>query len=181
MTRLVRLAGCVTRVTYQTRFFFFKKKKKKKKKKKNLTSFLFPSTPPPILLLLLLPFSSSSPCLSVTSSSFSSSKPHGLPNVSVSANSPRRSWSLSSSNSFKLRPWSSVPVPKSDRDTKSLEVRATSVPESAGKSAECNTAACPRRWRLGARGVVWALVPYLFNIYFNIYNKQVTFLMDFVI
>jgi hypothetical protein len=177
MTRLVRLAGCVMghpRVTYQTRFCFFFLKKK------NLTSFLFPSTPPPILLLLL-PFSSSSPCLSVTSSSFSSSKPHGLPNVSVSANSPRRSWSLSSSNSFKLRPWSSVPVPKSDRDTKSLEVRATSVPESAGKSAECNTAACPRRWRLGARGVVWALVPYLFNIYFNIYNKQVTFLMDFVI
>ncbi|XP_062170232.1 triose phosphate/phosphate translocator, non-green plastid, chloroplastic-like [Alnus glutinosa] len=95
------------------------------------------------------------------------SKPHGLANVSVSANSPRRSWSLSSSNSLKLRPWSSVPAPESDRDAKSLEVRATSVPESAGESAE--SSGLSKTVELGALFGLW----YLFNIYFNIYNKQV--------
>lgn len=97
----------------------------------------------------------------------SSSKPHGLANVSVSADSPRRSWSLSSSNSFKLRPWTSVPALESDRDARSLEVRAASVPESAGESAESSSLF--KTLQLGALFGLW----YLFNIYFNIYNKQV--------
>lgn len=105
----------------------------------------------------------------------SSSKPHGLANVSVSADSPRRSWSLSSSNSFKLRPWTSVPALESDRDARSLEVRAASVPESAGESAESSSLF--KTLELGALFGLW----YLFNIYFNIYNKQVTILMDLAI
>ncbi|KAE8124244.1 hypothetical protein FH972_019146 [Carpinus fangiana] len=96
-----------------------------------------------------------------------SSKPNGLANVSVSANFPRRSWSLSSSDSFKLRPWTSVPAPESDRDARSFEVRAASVPESAGESAESSSLF--KTLELGALFGLW----YLFNIYFNIYNKQV--------
>jgi solute carrier family 35 protein E1 len=56
-----------------------------------------------------------------------------------------------------------------------LEVRATSVPESAGESAE--SSGLSKTVELGALFGLW----YLFNIYFNIYNKQVTFLMDLAI
>jgi hypothetical protein len=113
-----------------------------------MTSFLFPSTPPLPLLLLLLPVSllrrRPRPIRRPSSLSGSSSVvleapvPHGLPNVSISANSPPESLvvvcQVSSSNSFKLG---------------GQTVRATLMPESSGKSTE----SCSRRWRLGG----WSL------------------------
>ncbi|KAF5476786.1 hypothetical protein F2P56_003488 [Juglans regia] len=97
----------------------------------------------------------------------SSSDPRDLslsPNVSFSSpHMPRRSWSLSSSSPFKLRPWTSAPAPDSNPRTSSFEVRAASVPESAESSSTWKTL------ELGALFGLW----YLFNIYFNIYNKQV--------
>ncbi|XP_030493261.1 triose phosphate/phosphate translocator, non-green plastid, chloroplastic [Cannabis sativa] len=89
-------------------------------------------------------------------------------NVSVSSSLPRRSWSLSSSSSsssaFKFRPWSSVP---SDGEANRFEVRASPVPESAGEVAESSS--LKKTLVLGLLFGLW----YLFNIYFNIYNKQV--------
>ncbi|XP_062116250.1 triose phosphate/phosphate translocator, non-green plastid, chloroplastic-like [Humulus lupulus] len=89
-------------------------------------------------------------------------------NVSVSSSFPRRSWSLSPSSSspsaFKFRPWSSVP---SDGETNRFEVRASPVPESAGETAESSS--LKKTLVLGLLFGLW----YLFNIYFNIYNKQV--------
>lgn len=100
--------------------------------------------------------------------SSSSPKPRDLSNVAVSASLPRRSWSVSSSSSFKLRPWSSVPSVSSGDEASRFEVRAASVPESAGESkAKSNSLA--RTLELGLLFGLW----YLFNIYFNIYNKQV--------
>lgn len=100
--------------------------------------------------------------------SSSSLKPRDLSNVAVSASLPRRSWSVSSSSSFKLRPWSSVPYVSSGDEASRFEVRAASVPESAGeRKAESNSLA--RTLELGLLFGLW----YLFNIYFNIYNKQV--------
>lgn len=97
-------------------------------------------------------------------------------NVSFAAHLPRRSWSLSSLTSLKLRPWTSFPVPAFDACANSFELKATSVPESAGESAESSSL-----WKtleLGSLFGFW----YLFNIYFNIYNKQVRILifLDFL-
>ncbi|XP_040987734.1 triose phosphate/phosphate translocator, non-green plastid, chloroplastic-like [Juglans microcarpa x Juglans regia] len=101
----------------------------------------------------------------VRASSFSDPRDLSLsPNVSFSSpHMPRRSWSLSSSSPFKLRPWTSAPAPDSNPRTSSFEVRAASVPESAESSSTWKTL------ELGALFGLW----YLFNIYFNIYNKQV--------
>ncbi|KAG2678871.1 hypothetical protein I3760_11G024200 [Carya illinoinensis] len=97
----------------------------------------------------------------------SSSNPRDLslsPNVSFSSpHMPRRSWSLSPSSPFKIRPWTSAPAPDSDPRTSSFEVRAASVPESVEPGSIWKTL------ELGALFGLW----YLFNIYFNIYNKQV--------
>ncbi|KAH7528456.1 phosphoenolpyruvate/phosphate translocator 1, chloroplastic [Ziziphus jujuba] len=107
----------------------------------------------------------------------SSSKIHDLGNSSnvtaVSASSlPRRSWSLvssSSSSSFKFRTWSSVPESlNADSHANRFQLRATSVPESAGESA-ADSNSLFKTLELGALFGLW----YLFNIYFNIYNKQV--------
>ncbi|KAL4634044.1 hypothetical protein ACB092_04G169000 [Castanea dentata] len=84
--------------------------------------------------------------------------------------STRRSWSLSSSSSsspFKLRPWNAPPPCYSDAETNRFEVKATSVPEAAGEKPE--SSALFKTLELGALFGLW----YLFNIYFNIYNKQV--------
>lgn len=78
---------------------------------------------------------------------------------------PRRSWPLSSS--LKLRPWSGVQHFGSHIDTDRFEVRATSVPDSAGESEKSGSLA--KTLELGLLFGLW----YLFNIYFNIYNKQV--------
>ncbi|BBH03811.1 Glucose-6-phosphate/phosphate translocator-related protein [Prunus dulcis] len=98
-----------------------------------------------------------------------SSNPNNLTphmNGTLSASLPRRSWSLSSSSSnFKLRPWTSMPLVDSDAGTSRFEVRATA--ESAEESSESSSIF--KTLELGALFGLW----YLFNIYFNIYNKQV--------
>ena len=100
-----------------------------------------------------------------------------LNNDSFNVNlSTRRSWSLSSSSSssspIKLRPWN-APLPSySDAGTNRFEVKATSVPEAAGEKPESSSLF--KTLELGALFGLW----YLFNIYFNIYNKQVRFRFD---
>lgn len=76
-----------------------------------------------------------------------------------------------SSDSFSINPvrpgWiSSPPESKSESDV-NLKVRATSVPESAGEKPQSK--AFGDTLVLGILFGLW----YLFNIYFNIYNKQV--------
>ncbi|KAM1147208.1 hypothetical protein EV1_038527 [Malus domestica] len=95
-----------------------------------------------------------------------SSKPNNF-NDALSASLPRRSWSLlSSSSDFKLRPWTSVPLVDSDAGTKRFEVRATA--ETADESTESGSSLF-KTLELGALFGLW----FLFNIWFNIYNKQV--------
>jgi hypothetical protein len=148
------------------------------KKKYILTSFLFPSMPPP---LFRLPFSSSSPRLSAapsSSSGSSSSKPHGLPNVSVSANSPHR---VAGRGLY----------PRRTRSSSGPGLRPPRHEEFGGQSH----LGARELWRerriqqlvqdvgdLEFRALfgLWYLLV-LFNIYFNIYKKQVKFLMDFAI
>ncbi|GAV58374.1 EamA domain-containing protein/TPT domain-containing protein, partial [Cephalotus follicularis] len=79
---------------------------------------------------------------------------------------PLRSWSLCSSPS-RLRPWTSLPPVDSGCKTERFEVRATAVPESA--SDDEKSSSLTKTLELGALFGFW----YLFNIYFNIYNKQV--------
>ncbi|CAJ2642159.1 unnamed protein product [Trifolium pratense] len=76
---------------------------------------------------------------------------------SSSSSFTRQSWSLSPSSSFKFRPQPLLSPPKS-----------TSVPESAGQSA-ADSSSLLKTLQLGSLFGLW----YLFNIYFNIYNKQV--------
>uniref|UniRef100_A0A6N2MD22 Sugar phosphate transporter domain-containing protein n=1 Tax=Salix viminalis TaxID=40686 RepID=A0A6N2MD22_SALVM len=78
---------------------------------------------------------------------------------------PRRSWPLSSApNSALSRPWNPL-VPESKMER--FEVKATAVPESAGEGEEKSS--LTKTLQLGLLFGLW----YLFNIYFNIYNKQV--------
>ncbi|KAG8652565.1 phosphoenolpyruvate/phosphate translocator 1, chloroplastic [Manihot esculenta] len=79
---------------------------------------------------------------------------------------PRLSWSFSSSPSL-LRPWNPLPPLVSETKIDRFEVRATAVPESAGEAEKSNSLA--KTLELGLLFGLW----YLFNIYFNIYNKQV--------
>ncbi|XVF50326.1 hypothetical protein PTKIN_Ptkin04bG0087800 [Pterospermum kingtungense] len=97
----------------------------------------------------------------------SASKPNDL---TASSNAvplpclPKRSWSLSSSSlASPLRAWNSVP---SDSKADRFEVRATAA-ESAGEGEKSGNLV--RTLELGLLFGLW----YLFNIYFNIYNKQV--------
>lgn len=60
-----------------------------------------------------------------------------------------------------------MPAVSSDGQTDRIEVRAASVPERAGESAE--SISFSKTLVLGSLFGLW----YLFNIYFNIYNKQV--------
>uniref|UniRef100_A0A2P2MAC4 Sugar phosphate transporter domain-containing protein n=2 Tax=Rhizophora mucronata TaxID=61149 RepID=A0A2P2MAC4_RHIMU len=76
----------------------------------------------------------------------------------------RRSWSFSLSSS-RLRPWNPLPPLLSER--KNFEIRATAVPESANEGEK--SGGLGRTLVLGSLFGLW----YLFNIYFNIYNKQV--------
>ncbi|XP_061953692.1 phosphoenolpyruvate/phosphate translocator 1, chloroplastic-like [Populus nigra] len=97
---------------------------------------------------------------------FSSSKRYDLDSNNVVF--PRRSWSLSSaSNSSLSRPWNPLPPLVSESKTERFEVRATAVPESAGGGEEKSSLV--KTLELGLLFGLW----YLFNIYFNIYNKQV--------
>ncbi|KAH7550470.1 hypothetical protein ACOSP7_024187 [Xanthoceras sorbifolium] len=89
--------------------------------------------------------------------------------VSSSPSLPlRRSWTLSSSPSSSMfRPWTAVPFIDPEAKNR-FEVRATAVPESAGGEEE-KSSNLSKTLQLGLLFGLW----YLFNIYFNIYNKQV--------
>ncbi|CAN4086043.1 unnamed protein product [Withania somnifera] len=63
--------------------------------------------------------------------------------------------------------WISVPPPDPERQSDGVEVRATSVPETTGEAPKSKP--LMDTLVLGALFGLW----YLFNIYFNIYNKQV--------
>ncbi|CAL5374922.1 unnamed protein product [Camellia sinensis] len=87
----------------------------------------------------------------------------------VSASSLRRLppifCSSSSSSSSRLNGWISTPTVVAERELDGFEVRAAS--ESAGESAKSSS--LTSTLQLGSLFGLW----YLFNIYFNIYNKQV--------
>ncbi|KFK24184.1 hypothetical protein AALP_AAs68745U000400 [Arabis alpina] len=104
---------------------------------------------------------------SVTTSS--SSNLHDLnisPNVVSIPSLSRRSWCLSSSDS-PLRPWSGLPSLSPAPDTNRFKTAATAVPESAEEGDKSGK--LTKMLELGLLFAFW----YLFNIYFNIYNKQV--------
>jgi len=91
-----------------------------------------------------------------------------LNGASSSSSFTRQSWSMSpSSSSFKFRPLPLVPT--SDLSPP----QATSVPESAGDSS-AESSSLLKTLQLGSLFGLW----YLFNIYFNIYNKQVLLLHE---
>uniref|UniRef100_A0A1J3HAI4 Triose phosphate/phosphate translocator, non-green plastid, chloroplastic n=2 Tax=Noccaea caerulescens TaxID=107243 RepID=A0A1J3HAI4_NOCCA len=106
----------------------------------------------------------------VAAASSSSSNFHDLnvspPNVVSIPSLSRRSWRLASSDS-PLRAWSGVPSISPSLDTNRFKTSATAVPESADEGEEKGKMA--KILELGLLFAFW----YLFNIYFNIYNKQV--------
>lgn len=61
----------------------------------------------------------------------------------------------------------------SERKMERFEVKATAVPESAGEGKEKSS--LTKTLELGLLFGLW----YLFNIYFNIYNKQVCLFVFF--
>ncbi|XP_015069702.1 phosphoenolpyruvate/phosphate translocator 1, chloroplastic [Solanum pennellii] len=80
---------------------------------------------------------------------------------------PIRCSADSSSSKLNRNGWISVPAPVPERESEGVEVRATSVPESAGEPPKSKP--LMETLVLGSLFGLW----YLFNIYFNIYNKQV--------
>ncbi|KVH98934.1 Drug/metabolite transporter [Cynara cardunculus var. scolymus] len=76
-----------------------------------------------------------------------------------------------SSSSRKLSDWISTPSPVPERESDGFEVKAASVPDSAdgGDEAALAKSKLTETIVLGSLFGLW----YLFNIYFNIYNKQV--------
>ncbi|KAI7986052.1 hypothetical protein LOK49_LG14G00950 [Camellia lanceoleosa] len=85
----------------------------------------------------------------------------------LSGSSLRRFPSICCSSSFRgLNGWISSPPPE-EQESDGVVVRAASVPESAGEIEK--TSSLTSTLQLGALFGLW----YLFNIYFNIYNKQV--------
>ena len=116
-------------------------------------------------------FSSGCNSVRVSSSSSSNSRDLGdLNDVRLTSSWPQRSWTLSSSpfSSAKLRPWTGVLSLASDSDASHFKVQATAVPDSAGEDASAG-GNLRKTLELGLLFGLW----YLFNIYFNIYNKQV--------
>lgn len=112
----------------------------------------------------------------VAAASSSSSNFHDLnvspPNVVSIPSLSRRSWRLASSDS-PLRAWSGVPSISPSLDTNRFKTSATAVPESADEGEEKGKMA--KILSLGLLFAFW----YLFNIYFNIYNKQVRLVQCF--
>ncbi|EOA16960.1 hypothetical protein CARUB_v10005189mg [Capsella rubella] len=108
--------------------------------------------------------------LTTAASSSSSSNLNDLnvsPNVVSIPSLSRRSWRLASSDS-PLRAWSGVPSSISRSfDTNRFKTAATAVPESADDGEKSGK--LTKMLELGLLFAMW----YLFNIYFNIYNKQV--------
>ncbi|XVE54970.1 hypothetical protein DITRI_Ditri03aG0123900 [Diplodiscus trichospermus] len=87
----------------------------------------------------------------------------GSSNVVSVPSLPKRSWPLFSSSALPLRAWNSVP---SDSKADGFKVRATEA-ETAGEGEK--SGGLTRMLELGLLFGLW----YIFNIYFNIYNKQV--------
>lgn len=84
---------------------------------------------------------------------------------SVSASSPpRRSWTLSPSSTPGLRPWKGVQYFTSGSESDRVEATAASVPNEGEDSGSLS-----KTLELAVLFGFW----FLFNIYFNIYNKQV--------
>lgn len=115
----------------------------------------------------------SSGCNSIRLSSSSSSDSRDLGDLNIAgiySSLPRRSWTLSSSpfSSAKLRPWTGVPSLGSDSDASHFKVQATAVPDSSDEAVSAGSNV-KKTLELGILFGFW----YLFNIYFNIYNKQV--------
>ncbi|OWM65440.1 hypothetical protein CDL15_Pgr009030 [Punica granatum] len=97
--------------------------------------------------------------------------PDAVSGLSASA-LPRRSWFSSPvSSSFSPvsgpRPWSGVHNFGTDRESDRFEVRAAPVLEVSGEGEQSGSLS--RTLELGLLFGLW----YIFNIYFNIYNKQV--------
>ncbi|CAL9192049.1 unnamed protein product [Musa hybrid cultivar] len=67
------------------------------------------------------------------------------------------------------RPWVSLPSLSDRRPEDGLAVRATSVPDGDAASKDAGGGGLLQTLQLGSLFGLW----YLFNIYFNIYNKQV--------
>ncbi|MED6120465.1 Palmitoyl-protein thioesterase 1 [Stylosanthes scabra] len=100
--------------------------------------------------------------------SLSASKSDAVTSNAISSSFTRRAWALdsssSSSSAFKFRPRTS------DLDAGGrFEARAASVPESASGGDSAASGSLFKTLELGSLFGLW----YLFNIYFNIYNKQV--------
>ncbi|XP_010248507.1 PREDICTED: triose phosphate/phosphate translocator, non-green plastid, chloroplastic-like [Nelumbo nucifera] len=105
------------------------------------------------------------PIIRFTTLVLSSSSPRSLDLTSGhGASSCSRSSQLYSSSRFSS--WISTPSLVSDRPKNDISVKAASVSESADESAKSNSI---QTLVLGTLFGLW----YLFNIYFNIYNKQV--------
>ncbi|XP_030473142.2 triose phosphate/phosphate translocator, non-green plastid, chloroplastic-like [Syzygium oleosum] len=100
-----------------------------------------------------------------------SSSPDDVPSVHWSSASPSPSppppSSSTSSSSSRLWPWSGARGLGCDRRRSRSEVGAASVPEAAGDGEK--PGGMRKTLELGLLFGLW----YLFNIYFNIYNKQV--------
>ncbi|KAG2314956.1 hypothetical protein Bca52824_018078 [Brassica carinata] len=90
------------------------------------------------------------------------------PNVVSVPPLPRRSWRLASSDS-PLRAWSGLPSVSPSLDTNRFKTAATAVPENAEEGEGEGSGKLTKILELGLLFALW----YLFNIYFNIYNKQV--------
>ncbi|XP_048136593.1 phosphoenolpyruvate/phosphate translocator 1, chloroplastic-like [Rhodamnia argentea] len=107
--------------------------------------------------------SSSSSSFSFSSRASDVAPASAIPSLSASS-LPRRSWCLGSPPS---RPWGGVPLLGFDPEARGFEARATSVPETADEGEK--SGGLGKTMELGLLFGLW----YLFNIYFNIYNKQV--------
>lgn len=113
--------------------------------------------------------------------SATSRRPDDSPMNSVSGLSPsalpRRPWSLTLalSSSYSpvpgLRTWSGVHNFGSDHESDRFEVKATPAAEVSGEGEQSGSLL--KTLELGLLFGLW----YLFNIYFNIYNKQVRFMV----
>ncbi|XP_010555497.1 PREDICTED: phosphoenolpyruvate/phosphate translocator 1, chloroplastic-like [Tarenaya hassleriana] len=99
----------------------------------------------------------------------SSSRHHDLsvsPNVVSVPSVPRRSWRFCSPD-LPRRSWSCVPLFSPSPESRRFETKAAAVPESAGEGEQ--SGGLVKTLELALLFALWIL----FNIYFNIYNKQV--------
>ncbi|KAJ9677763.1 hypothetical protein PVL29_022635 [Vitis rotundifolia] len=130
------------------------------------TAFTFsPSISSISLSKPLKPAASLSRFRHISLSSSSSKSPDLASSNGVSASSSVRTPAALSSSRFGA--FGSAPSLVEDRRRGDLTVRASSVPESAGESEKSGN--LTQTLQLGLLFGLW----YLFNIYFNIYNKQV--------